>query len=90
MLVPDEAAPAPAVLMMHDHGAHYFIGKEKMIMPPASADSMVRADADRNSLAAFAGNIQVLQGRCPIAAVGYSWPCATQNVVYGPTSGGIG
>lgn len=47
MLVPDGPGPHPGVLLMHDHGGHYFIGKEKMIRPLASAESMVRADADR-------------------------------------------
>lgn len=38
MLVPDSEGPHPAVLLLHDHGGHYTIGKEKMIRP-LSADS---------------------------------------------------
>lgn len=45
MLVPDAPGPHPAVLLLHDHGGHYTIGKEKMIRPFA-ADSLACADAD--------------------------------------------
>ncbi len=44
-LVPDGKGPFPAVLLLHDHGGHFSIGKEKMIRPFAVADSVVR-DAD--------------------------------------------
>lgn len=33
VLVPDGKGPFPAVNLLHDHGAHLFIGKEKMICP---------------------------------------------------------
>lgn len=33
VLVPDGEGPFPAVVALHDHGAHYTIGKEKMIRP---------------------------------------------------------
>nr|WP_245601956.1 alpha/beta hydrolase family protein [Xylanibacter oryzae] len=33
ILVPDGKGPFPAVNLLHDHGAHFFIGKEKMIRP---------------------------------------------------------
>ena len=46
LLVPDGEGPFPAVNVLHDHGAHLFIGKEKMIRPLATDDSQVRADAD--------------------------------------------
>lgn len=32
-LVPDGKGPFPTVLLLHDHGGHYSIGKEKMIRP---------------------------------------------------------
>lgn len=44
-LVPDGKGPFPAVLLLHDHGGHFSIGKEKMIRPFAVSDS-VMADAD--------------------------------------------
>ena len=46
VLIPDGKGPFPAVNCLHDHGAHLFIGKEKMIRPLACEDSMVIRDAD--------------------------------------------
>lgn len=46
MLIPDGKGPFPAVNLLHDHGAHLYIGKEKMIRPFAD-DSLVIADADK-------------------------------------------
>ncbi len=43
LLVPDGRGPFPAVNALHDHGAHLFIGKEKMIRPffsPMESDSL--------------------------------------------------
>ncbi|MDO5447747.1 MAG: alpha/beta hydrolase family protein [Prevotellaceae bacterium] len=45
VLIPDGKGPFPAVNALHDHGAHLFIGKEKMIRPFAE-DSTVIKDAD--------------------------------------------
>ena len=45
VLIPDGKGPFPAVNALHDHGAHLFIGKEKMIRPFAE-DSTVINDAD--------------------------------------------
>lgn len=33
VLVPDGKGPFPAINLLHDHGAHLYIGKEKMIKP---------------------------------------------------------
>ena len=33
LLVPAGKGPFPAIVMLHDHGAHFSIGKEKMIRP---------------------------------------------------------
>ena len=46
VLIPDGKGPFPAVNVLHDHGAHLFIGKEKMIRPLACEDSVVIRDAD--------------------------------------------
>ena len=46
VLIPDGKGPFPAVNLLHDHGAHLFIGKEKMIRPLACEDSMVIRDAE--------------------------------------------
>ena len=45
LLIPDGDGPFPAVNLLHDHGAHLFIGKEKMIRPLACEDSTVIRDA---------------------------------------------
>ena len=50
VLIPDGKGPFPAVNCLHDHGAHLFIGKEKMIRPlrPVThEDSLVMEDADK-------------------------------------------
>ena len=46
VLIPDGKGPFPAINALHDHGAHLFIGKEKMIRPLACEDSMVIKDAN--------------------------------------------
>ena len=46
MLIPDGKGPFPAVNVLHDHGAHLFIGKEKVIRPLACEDSTVISDAE--------------------------------------------
>lgn len=45
MLVPDGKGPFPAVVLLHDHGGHYSIGKEKMIRP-FGVEPAVLEDAD--------------------------------------------
>lgn len=44
LLVPESETPSPAVLLMHDHGAYFDIGKEKMADP-------AHFDADSTTLA---------------------------------------
>ncbi len=46
LLVPDGKGPFPAVNVLHDHGGHFFIGKEKMVRPLATEDSLVVSDAE--------------------------------------------
>ena len=45
LLVPDGEGPFPAVLLMHDHGARFTIGKEKMVRP-FHVSKVTLADAD--------------------------------------------
>ncbi|MDR0989243.1 MAG: dienelactone hydrolase family protein [Prevotellaceae bacterium] len=45
LLVPDGPGPFPSVVLLHDHGGHYTIGKEKMIRP-FGVSPEVLADAD--------------------------------------------
>ena len=46
VLIPDGKGPFPAINLLHDHGAHLFIGKEKMIRPLTCEDSTVIKDAE--------------------------------------------
>ncbi len=46
VLLPEGEGPFPAVVLLHDHGGHFTIGKEKMIRPFAVREE-VAADADR-------------------------------------------
>ena len=46
LLIPDGKGPFPAVNMLHDHGGHLYIGKEKMVRP-CDVDTAVVNDADR-------------------------------------------
>lgn len=47
LLIPDGKGPFPTVNALHDHGAHLFIGKEKMIRPfftPEEQDSPTKQE----------------------------------------------
>lgn len=46
VLIPDGKGPFPAINVLHDHGAHLYIGKEKVIRPLACEDSTVINDAN--------------------------------------------
>ena len=46
VLIPDGKGPFPAINVLHDHGGHFFIGKEKCIRPLACEDSTVIKDAE--------------------------------------------
>ena len=55
VLIPDGPGPFPAINALHDHGAHLFIGKEKMIRPLACEDSTVVKDADEWAASLYEG-----------------------------------
>lgn len=46
LLVPDGQGPFPAIVLLHDHGAHFSIGKEKMVRPFHVAPEVMK-DADQ-------------------------------------------
>lgn len=53
LLLPDTPGPHPAVLMLHDHGARFDIGKEKMVKP--WGDQTVSASAQQWADKYFSG-----------------------------------
>ena len=55
ILIPDGKGPFPAINLLHDHGAHLFIGKEKTIRPLAREDSVVIKDAEEWSAGGYEG-----------------------------------
>lgn len=54
LLIPDGKGPFPAIVMLHDHGAHFSIGKEKIIRP-FNVDPNILADADDWSVRCYEG-----------------------------------
>ncbi|MBE6287162.1 MAG: hypothetical protein E7099_03080 [Mediterranea massiliensis] len=46
LLVPKGKGPFPAIVMLHDHGAHFSIGKEKMVRPFHVAEE-IKEDAEQ-------------------------------------------
>lgn len=54
VLIPDGKGPFPSVNLLHDHGGHLYIGKEKMIRPFA-VDTAVVNDADKWAVKIYGG-----------------------------------
>ena len=55
MLIPDGKGPFPAINVLHDHGAHLFIGKEKMIRPLDMEPEEVKKDAQEWATTLYEG-----------------------------------
>ncbi|MBO6169513.1 MAG: hypothetical protein J6O51_06025 [Bacteroidales bacterium] len=50
LLVPDGACaenPRPGLVLLHDHGARFDIGKEKLVRPMVSAPEYIKASAEQ-------------------------------------------
>ncbi|MCD8030698.1 MAG: prolyl oligopeptidase family serine peptidase [Bacteroides sp.] len=54
LLVPEGEGPFPAVLMLHDHGAHFSIGKEKMVKPFGVKEEVLK-DAEEWAVKCYDG-----------------------------------
>lgn len=75
MLVPDGAGPFPAVLLLHDHGAKFDIGKEKLIEPWYDATRLASAQAwaTKYFSGRFIGNQLVARGYAVLAVDALGW-----------------
>jgi dienelactone hydrolase len=75
MLVPDGPGPFPAALLLHDHGAKFDIGKEKLIEPwyDDTRRTSARAWADKYFSGRFVGNRLAERGYAVLAVDALGW-----------------
>jgi dienelactone hydrolase len=75
MLVPNGAGPFPAALLLHDHGARFDIGKEKMIEPwyDETRLTSARAWAADYFTGRFVGNELAARGYAVLAVDALGW-----------------
>ena len=76
LLVPKGTGPFPAVLLLHDHGAKFDIGKEKMVEPFADSLTRIqsaRAWVDKNYGGRFVGDELAKRGYVCFATDALNW-----------------
>lgn len=75
MLVPKSAGPHPAVVVLHDHGSKFDIGKEKVIRPWGDAATLASAQAwsDKFFSGRFPGDELATRGYVVIAIDSTGW-----------------
>jgi dienelactone hydrolase len=77
LLVPKAAGRHPAVLMLHDHGGKFDIGKEKMIEPFGAADAARHASAqawaDKHFSGRWPGDALAARGYVVLCADALGW-----------------
>ena len=76
LLVPDGKGPFPGVVLLHDHGAHFSIGKEKVVKP-FGVDTLRQNDADDWAIkcydSQYPGDFLASQGYAVIAIDALFW-----------------
>ncbi|MFM9592374.1 dienelactone hydrolase family protein [Streptomyces scabiei] len=75
LLTPHGTGPFPAVLLLHDHGARFDIGKEKLVEPwyDESRLPSARAWADRYFSGRFVGDELARRGHVVLAVDALGW-----------------
>jgi dienelactone hydrolase len=76
LLLPKGKGPFPAVLLLHDHGAKFDIGKEKMVEPFADSVSRMQSArewVDKNYGGRFVGDELAKQGYVCLATDALNW-----------------
>ncbi|MBO8132917.1 alpha/beta fold hydrolase [Dickeya fangzhongdai] len=75
LLTPKTPGPHPAVLLLHDHGAKFDIGKEKMIRPWGDDTRLASANAwaDRYFTGRFVGDELAKRGYVVLAVDALGW-----------------
>ena len=77
LLVPKAQGPHPAMLMLHDHGGKFDIGKEKMIEPFGAADAAQHASAkawaDKHFSGRWPGDALAARGYVVLCADAVGW-----------------
>ena len=81
MRVPPGPGPHPAVLLLHDHGSEFAIGKEKVILPWDDAPAAARARAWQVRLydGASLGDALAARGFAVLAADALGWGARAGN-----------
>ena len=70
LLVPKAAGPHPGIIALHDHGAHFSIGKEKVVRPfdePASVLQDAREWVEKNYAGRWIGDELAQRGYVVLA-----------------------
>jgi len=76
LLAPDGPGPFPAVLLLHDHGGEFRIGKEKVVDPleaPAERTKLARTWVDKYYGGRFLGDELAKRGYACLAVDALNW-----------------
>ena len=75
LLVPHGSGPFPAVLVLHDHGSEFTIGREKAVRPRSATDRLARATvwAERHYDGRFVGDELAARGYAVLAVDTLGW-----------------